>query len=49
MIHLTSTLMVVRMRKVLAIPRSWYVCFSADNWHSYSATASALIGYFKVT
>ena len=21
--------MVVRMRKVLAIPRSWYVCFSA--------------------
>ena len=22
--------MVVRMRKVLAIPRSWYVCFSAN-------------------
>ena len=23
--------MVVRMRKVLAIPRSWYVCFSANS------------------
>ena len=35
--------MVVRMRKVLAIPRSWYVCFSADNWYCYSATARAVI------
>ena len=25
--------MVVRMRKVLAIPWSWYVCFSADDWY----------------
>ena len=24
--------MVVRMRMVVAIPLSWYVCFSADNW-----------------
>ena len=48
MIHLTSTQMVVRMRNVLAIPRSkprsWYVCFSADNWHCYSAKALAFIG-----
>ena len=23
----------MRMRKVLAIPWSWYVCFSADDWY----------------
>ena len=28
-------LMVVRMRKVLAIPRSWYVCFNAVNWYCF--------------
>ena len=24
--------MVVRMRMMVAIPLSWYVCFNADNW-----------------
>ena len=28
-------LMVVRMRKVLAILRSWYVCFNAVNWYCF--------------
>ena len=27
--------MVVRMRKVLAIPQSWYVCFNAVNWYCF--------------
>ena len=27
--------MVVRMRKLLAIPRSWYVCFGAVNWYCF--------------
>ena len=27
--------MVVRMRTVLAIPRSWYVCFGAVNWYCF--------------
>ena len=31
-VSLLLGLMVVRMRKVLATPRSWYVCFGAVNW-----------------
>ena len=31
--------MVVRMRKVLAIPWSWYVCFSAFTWYCYHSFA----------
>ena len=27
--------MVVRMRKVLTITRSWYVCFNAVNWYCF--------------
>ena len=47
--------MVVRMRKVLAIPWSWYVCFSADDWYfpllglikfKYSETSINAFGAF---
>ena len=47
--------MVVRMCKVLAIPWSWYVCFSADDWYfpllglikfKYSETSNNTFGTF---